>query len=163
MWKLQNLTLWKEVNKTIKHGKHFQMICQRVNNMIQPRQNFQFILGDDLEGRFQTYFYSEYPWIEYSVKEDALFGHAGASGEKEGLNFSIVLREYRNYLRSTMGHERLSSFALISIECDLSHPDSVDIENFIENFKLYSNKWRKILLYVKDLIDLAGNKFKLSP
>jgi len=45
-----------------------------------------------------------------------------------------------------MGHERLSSFALISIECDLSHPDSVDIENFIENFKLYSNKWRKILL-----------------
>src|SRR6218665_3545002 len=87
-WKLQNLTLWKEVNKTIKHGKHFQMICQRVNNMIQPRQNFQFILGDDLEGRFQTSFYSEYPWIEYSVKEDALT----ASGEKEGLNFSIVKR-----------------------------------------------------------------------
>jgi len=47
-----------------------------------------------------------------------------------------------------MGHERLSSFALISIECDLSHPDSVglNIENFIENFKLYSNKCRKILL-----------------
>ena len=44
-----------------------------------------------------------------------------------------------------MGHERLSSFALISIECDLSHPDSEDIENFIENFKLYS-KCRKILL-----------------
>jgi len=33
---LQNLTLWKEVNKTITHGKHFQMICQKVNNMIQP-------------------------------------------------------------------------------------------------------------------------------
>jgi len=40
--------------------------------------------------------------------------------------------------------------ALISIDCDLSHPDIVDIdivdiENFIENFKLYSNKCRKIL------------------
>jgi len=35
-----------------------------------------------------------------------------------------------------MGHERLSSVALIPIKCDLSHPDTVDIENFIENFKL---------------------------
>ena len=25
------------------HGKLFQMICQKVNNMIQPSQNFQFI------------------------------------------------------------------------------------------------------------------------
>ena len=47
-----------------------------------------------------------------------------------------------------MGYKRLSSFALVTIECDLSHPDTVvlDIENFIENFKLYSNKFRKILL-----------------
>src|SRR6218665_1653056 len=44
MSKLQNLTLWKEVNKTITHGKHFQMICQKVYTMIQPSQNFQFIL-----------------------------------------------------------------------------------------------------------------------
>src|SRR6218665_3298860 len=46
MSKLQNnyLTLWKEVNKTITHGKHFQMICQKVHTMIQPSQNFQFIL-----------------------------------------------------------------------------------------------------------------------
>jgi len=35
---------------------------------------------------------------------------------------------------------------LISIECNSSHHDSVDIENFIENFNLYSNKCRKILL-----------------
>jgi len=39
-----------------------------------------------------------------------------------------------------MDHERLSSFALISIECDLSHPGNVGlrvvIENFVENFKL---------------------------
>jgi len=47
-----------------------------------------------------------------------------------------------------MGQERLSSFALISIECDLSHLDSVglNIENFNGNFKLSSNKFRKILL-----------------
>jgi len=45
-----------------------------------------------------------------------------------------------------MGHKRLSYFDLISIEYDLSHPDSIDIENFIENFKLYSNKCRKMLL-----------------
>src|SRR6218665_1585964 len=92
MWKLQNLTLWKEVNKTIKHGKHFQMICQRVNNMIQPRQNFQFILGDDLEGRFQTYFYSEYPWIEYSVKEDALFWSCWCFGGKRRFEFFYCLK-----------------------------------------------------------------------
>jgi len=42
------------------NGKHFQMICQKVNNMIQPSQNFQFTLcrlyGDDktLKGQFQT-------------------------------------------------------------------------------------------------------------
>jgi len=30
-----------------------------------------------------------------------------------------------------MGHERLSSFVLISIEYNLSHPDRVDIENFL--------------------------------
>jgi len=45
-----------------------------------------------------------------------------------------------------MGHERLSSFALISIECDLSNPESVAIEHFIENFKPYSNKCNTILL-----------------
>src|SRR6218665_2268898 len=52
---------------TITHGKRFQMICQKVNNMIQPSQNFQFFLGDFLEKikrRFQTSFYSEYPYIE---------------------------------------------------------------------------------------------------
>src|SRR6218665_703617 len=55
------------------------MICQKVNNMIQPSQNFQFILcrfyDDDktLKGRFQTSSYSEYPWIGYSIKEDVPF------------------------------------------------------------------------------------------
>ena len=49
MSKLQNLTSWKGMKKTITHGKHFQMICQKVNNMIQPSQNFQFILGDFME------------------------------------------------------------------------------------------------------------------
>jgi len=36
-----------------------------------------------------------------------------------------------------MGHERLSSFAMIdlSFECDLSYPVSVDIDNFIENLR----------------------------
>src|SRR6218665_2918229 len=46
------------------YGKHFQMICQEVNNMIQLSQIIQFIIfrfyGDDktLKGRFQTSFYS---------------------------------------------------------------------------------------------------------
>src|SRR6218665_1949904 len=35
--------------KTKTNGNHFQMICQKVNNMIQPNQNFQFILGDFME------------------------------------------------------------------------------------------------------------------
>jgi len=61
-------------------------------------------------------------------------------------NFSFVWRDWRNYLRSTIGHERLSSFALISIECDLSHPDRADIEDFNENCKLYCNRYRKIFL-----------------
>src|SRR6218665_2492491 len=46
MSKLKNFTSWKEVNKTITHGKHFHIICQKLNNMIQPSQNLRFILGD---------------------------------------------------------------------------------------------------------------------
>jgi len=51
--------------------------------------------GDDetLESRFQTSSYSEYPWIKYLIKEMRLSVSAVASGGKEGLHFSIVLRE----------------------------------------------------------------------
>jgi len=28
---------------------YFQMVCQKVNNITQPSQNFQFILGDFME------------------------------------------------------------------------------------------------------------------
>src|SRR6218665_626637 len=77
MSKLQNFTSWKEVNKTITHGKHFQMICQKSeqHDPTQPKlsvYSWRFY-GDDkiLKRRFQTSFYSEYPWIEYSIKHDA--------------------------------------------------------------------------------------------
>src|SRR6218665_458658 len=105
MSKLQNLTLWKEVNKKITHGKQFQMICQKVNNMIQPSQNFQFIVDDfygyikTLKCRFQTPFHSKYPWIEYSVKEDAPFVSAVASGGKEGLHFFCFLKRLKKLSR----------------------------------------------------------------
>ena len=51
--------------------------------------------GDDetLGGRIQASFYSEYPWIEYSVKENAPFWSCWRFWGKECLNFSIVLRE----------------------------------------------------------------------
>ena len=108
--------------------------------------------GDDktLKRRFQTCFYYEYPWIEYSIKEDApaCFCCELPFLRKRlltlTLHFFSCLKRLKKlaYLRSrpTMSHERLSSFALTSIERDLSHPDSVEIEHFIENFKLYSNK-----------------------
>ena len=60
-----------------------------------------------------------------------------------------------------MGHERLYSFALIWIERDSFHHDSVIIDNFIEKFKLCSNKRRKILLYVKGLIKLASRAYQV--
>src|SRR6218665_3028203 len=47
------------------------MICKKVNNMIQPSQNFQFILGDFMEMMKHQIFYSEYPFTEYSIKEYA--------------------------------------------------------------------------------------------
>ena len=73
-----------------------------------------------------------------------LFVSAVASGRS---TFFYCLKRIKKLsTKYNMGHKKLSSFALISIEYDLSHPDSVDIENFIENFKLYSNKCRKILL-----------------
>ena len=37
------------------------------------------------------------------------------------------LKRLKNYLHSTMGHDRLSYLALISTEWDLSHTDSLDI------------------------------------
>ena len=53
--------------------------------------------GDDktLKRRFQTSFYSEHPWIEYSIKEDApvcFWCKTSFPGEKEALHFSLVLR-----------------------------------------------------------------------
>src|SRR6218665_2931702 len=79
--KLQNLTSWKGMKKTITNGKHFQMICQNdlskseQDDPTQPKLSvypWRFY-GDDetLESRFQTSSYSEYPWIEYLIKEDA--------------------------------------------------------------------------------------------
>jgi len=59
-----------------------------------------------------TFFYSEYPWIEYSIKEDAPFCLLSPLGGKEGLHFSYCLKKLK---KLTTKYERLSSFALISI------------------------------------------------
>jgi len=101
MSELQNLTLWKEVNKTIMHGKHFQMICSKVNNMIKPSQNFQFILGVFM--KMIKLLYADFKHlsilnirarIEYSIKEDVPFCFCCRFWRKGRFTFfSIVLRE----------------------------------------------------------------------
>jgi len=123
---------------TITHGKRFQMICQKVNNMINPAKTFSlsFILGDFLEmikRRFQTSFFLNIGILNHlGPKEDAPVHFCCELPfllNKEALLFFSCLKRLKKLY--AMGHERLSSFALISIECDLSHPESVDIENFI--------------------------------
>ena len=47
-----------------------------------PDKTFSLSLEMILKADFK-FCCSEYPWIEHSLKEDALFGHAGASGEKK--------------------------------------------------------------------------------
>ena len=42
-----------------------------------------------------TFFYSEYPWIEYSIKEDAPFCLLSPLGGKEGLHFSYCLTKLK--------------------------------------------------------------------
>src|SRR6218665_2458578 len=137
MSKLQNLTLWIEVNKTITHGKRFQMICQKSvgHDITQPKLSaypWRFY-GDDktLKRRIQTFFILNIRGLNIQLKRMRLL-------------VSVVSFLSRGKVSSPFF--LLSSFALISIECNLSHPNSVDIEHFIENFKLYSNKCHKILL-----------------
>src|SRR6218665_62864 len=99
MSKLQKWTSWKEVNKTITHGKHIQMICKKVNNMIQPSQNFQFILGDFMEmmkllnADFKHLFILNIRGLNIQLKMMRLFVYAVASGERKVYIVSIVLRE----------------------------------------------------------------------
>jgi len=70
-----------------------------MGSMIQPSQNFQFIVGDfmkimkTLKCRFQKSFHSKYPWIEYSIKEDAPFFLLSLLGERKVYICSIVLRD----------------------------------------------------------------------
>ena len=101
MSKLQNLTLWKEVNKTITHGKRLDDLSKSVQHDItQPKLSvypWRFY-GDDktLKRRFQTFLYSEYPWIEYSIKEDApvcFCCEPPFLGKRMLSIFSIVLRD----------------------------------------------------------------------
>ena len=54
------------------------------------------------------------------------------------------LKRLKNYLRSTLGHERLTSLALISIERDLLQLDSLD--SVVDKFKNSSDLTRLILL-----------------
>jgi len=54
------------------------------------------------------------------------------------------LKRLKNYLRSTMGHERLTSLALISIERDQLQLDSLD--SIVDKFKHSSMQTRRILL-----------------
>ena len=54
------------------------------------------------------------------------------------------LKRLKNYLRSTLGHERLTSLALISIERDLLQLDSLD--SVVDKFKNSSDLTWRILL-----------------
>src|SRR6218665_1781015 len=95
MSKLQNLTLWKEVNKTITFPGDLSKSEQ--HDPTQPKLSvypWRFY-GDDntIKRRFQTSVYSEYPWIEYSIKEDVpvcFCCELPFLGEKEALHFLLL-------------------------------------------------------------------------
>src|SRR6218665_1138893 len=78
MSKLHNLTLWKERGDQDNNAwQKFpdDLSKSELHDITQPKLSvypWRFY-GDDktLKRRFQTFFYSECPWIEYSIKEDA--------------------------------------------------------------------------------------------
>jgi len=92
------------VNKTITHGKRFQnpddLSKSEQHDITQPKLSvypWRFY-GDDktLKRRFQAFFYSEYPWIEYSIKEDApacFCYELPFLGKRKLSIFSLVLRD----------------------------------------------------------------------
>ena len=53
-----------------------------------------------------------------------------ASGERSFSKLKII----KNYLRSTMGQERLSDLSIISIEKELS--ENIDVSNIVKTFAL---------------------------
>jgi hypothetical protein len=88
----------------------------------------------------------------YMVKKNNPLGRPVASPLSMTLPVSTAscerlfwcLKRLKNYLRSTMGHERLTSLALIYIERDLLQLDSLD--SVVDKLKNSSNQTRRILL-----------------
>src|SRR6218665_1453047 len=95
---LQNLTSWNlEIGEQDNSaGKHFQMICQKVNNMIQPSQNFQFVLGDFMEmmellnADLKHLFILNIRGLNIQLKRMRLFVSAVAYVGKEGLHKEAI-------------------------------------------------------------------------
>ena len=81
-----------EVNKTIMHAKHFQMICKKVN-MIQPSQKFLCMLVDFKTPSFKHLLNLNIRVLKIQLNRMWLFVSAVASGGKEPLKFLIFFKQ----------------------------------------------------------------------
>ena len=147
MSKLQNLTLWKEANKTISMANISRWFVKKwtIESMIQPCQNFQFIFcrfyGDDKTLKADL----KHPFrpilnirgLNIQLKRMRLFVSAVASGERKVYIFFYCLESLKK-LSTKYNGPRQTVFFCSDIDWIwfISSWQCIHIESFIENSKL---------------------------
>ena len=91
-----------------------------IKNKMSPEEILKLIFESNLT--------EIYPNIVISLRILLTIGISVASAERSFSKLKII----KNYLRSTMGQERLVGLATISIEAEIAY--GLDIENLVETF-----------------------------
>ncbi|XP_067131588.1 zinc finger MYM-type protein 1-like [Centruroides vittatus] len=145
---LNNLYNFLQMDKSIRFAK-----CKALeNSLCDPCKNQKDILAQDLYVEIDNvapYISSEmnalnviinylftnnliylFPNLVISIRIFLTLPVTVASGERSFSKLKII----KNYLRSTMGQERLSDLSIISIEKELS--ENIDVSNIVKTFAL---------------------------
>ncbi|XP_067125294.1 zinc finger MYM-type protein 1-like [Centruroides vittatus] len=144
---LNNLYNFLQMDKSIRFAK-----CKALeNSLCDPCKNQKDILAQDLYDEIDNvapYISSEmnalnvinylftnnliylFPNLVISIRIFLTLPVTVASGERSFSKLKII----KNYLRSTMGQERLSDLSIISIEKELS--ENIDVSNIVKTFAL---------------------------
>ena len=106
--------------------QQFKSIMKK-NSVTSPSEMLQFIIKNNI--------ISTFPNVEIILRIYLTLPLSNASGER---SFS-VLKRVKNYLRNSLGQDKLSTLALLQIEAEFM--ESLDYDEIIEN--LAANKARK--------------------
>lgn len=132
------------MDKSIRFAK-----CKALeNSLCDPCKNQKDILAQDLYYNVAPYISSEmnalnvmnylftnnliylFPNLVISIRIFLTLPVTVASGERSFSKLKII----KNYLRSTMGQQRLSDLSIISIEKELA--ENIDVSNIVKTFAL---------------------------